>query len=182
MLFYEFNEDANTVNDSCVIHLKTVLPICWKGNISSINCVHAVHWLRTQGLRRECLVNDSRCSLRIRFVKNPVLKFSYIRCTSIYMHPSWITKLPTTWTSEGTLERKSRSSLLSIMYGSRSFLVNLFTPAEKTTVWGLAETKQSKLRLSHHGSLHDINTTTLRQDLQDLFGNHQIKLLWSSPM
>lgn len=28
MLFYEFNEDANTVNDSCVIHLKTVLPIC----------------------------------------------------------------------------------------------------------------------------------------------------------
>lgn len=40
-------------------------------------------------------------------------------------------ELRTTWTSEGTLERKSRSSLLSIMYGSRSFLVNLFTPAEE---------------------------------------------------
>lgn len=35
----------------------------------------------------------------------------------------------TTWTSDGTLERKSSSSLLSIMYGLRSFLVNLFTPA-----------------------------------------------------
>lgn len=41
-----------------------------------------------------------------------------------------IAHLPlTTWTSEGTLDRKSRSSLLSILYGSRSFLVNLFTPA-----------------------------------------------------
>lgn len=35
---------------------------------------------------------------------------------------------PTTWTSEGTLERKSSSSLLSMVYGSRSFFVNLFTP------------------------------------------------------
>lgn len=37
----------------------------------------------------------------------------------------------TTCTSESTLDRKSSSSLLSMVYGSLSFLVNLFTPEDR---------------------------------------------------
>lgn len=37
----------------------------------------------------------------------------------------------TFWTSDGTLERKSRNSLLSMAYGFRSFFVNLLMPVKK---------------------------------------------------
>lgn len=38
--------------------------------------------------------------------------------------------IQTTCTSEGTLDRKSSSSLLSIAYGFRIFFVNLLMPAK----------------------------------------------------
>lgn len=53
---------------------------------------------------------------------------------------------PTTCTSEGTLERKSSSSLLSMAYGFRSFFVNLFTPES----W--ADT--AALHLNEAGQVH----------------------------
>lgn len=56
--------------------------------------------------------------------------------------------LPTTCTSEGTLDRKSSSSLLSMAYGSRSFLVNLFTPAEEGEV-NAASASSSFVTLSY---------------------------------
>ncbi len=67
--------------------------------------------------------------------------------TGVTDRRGWILKgIPTTWTSEGTRDKKSNSSLLSMLYGSRSFLVNLFTPERLKQHWCFRSHSQSAVQ------------------------------------
>lgn len=72
-----------------------------------------------------------------RFGEHPCEMRSYPGLFFFLLFGLWVgstfsSRYCTTWTSEGTRDRKSNSSLLSMLYGSRSFLVNLFTPQAST--------------------------------------------------
>lgn len=73
------------------------------------------------------VVNYRLPKLNYQMSKSDFFFFGWGMYSIFYAHA----RTRTFWTSDGTLERKSRNSLLSMAYGFRSFFVNLLMPVKK---------------------------------------------------